>query len=135
MSNIYKVIILFTIILLCSCRKEVIVNFDEERRNIVGDWEVREDPASLITPTFDISFNEDGTGVRETIFGDEQAFEWLYQYNPEMVVISTGQAGLSLGSTQFYTVERNTDDEQIWTYESAPIGTTTGATITWRMEK
>lgn len=135
MKHIFNITILLISIFLFSCKDEPIINdFDEMRNKIVGDWEVTEDPSALGS-TFSISFNDDGTGVRESFLLDNQEFEWLYQYNPEKIVINNLQAGISLGSTQFYDVVTNKINKQVWTFESASFGVSEPIIITWTMDR
>ncbi len=140
MKNMRETIyfILFFIFLSCSNQ------FDEKRENIIGEWEITQATQEIRADTvhaesatsFCISFNEDGTGRRETIFQVDLDFDWLYQFNPEMVVISTDQTGSFLNNVTFYEVLTNKIDRQIWVWEVEPTSGVADVFIhSWRMER
>lgn len=136
------------LILLSSCSKNDNTLFDEKRNNIVGEWTVtqvvREIRADTVytesSGTFDITFNQDGTGIRETFLGINVDIEWLYQYNPEKVIIigtqGGGQGTIILASTQTYDITKNEDQRQIWESEVVLTGQIVDKYLhTWKMDK
>lgn len=139
-----KTILLFlTLVFFCGCTKED-NDFDTKRDNISGTWEVtqatqeiRADTVSQeSSTTFEITFNSDGSGLRQTFLDTEQEFEWLYQYNPEKVIISADQSGIQLSSVQIYDVVKNENQRQIWEFEVVLIGQAVDKyKHTWKMDK
>lgn len=137
------VLILLTIATIFGCTKED-SDFDTKKNNISGTWEVtqatqeiRADTVSQESSiTFEITFNSDGTGTRQTFLNTEQEFEWLYQYNPEKVMISAEQSGLQLSSAQIYDVIKNENKRQIWEFEVVLVGQPVDKyKHTWKMDK
>lgn len=139
-----KTILLFlTLVFFYGCTEED-NDFDTKRNNISGTWEVtqatqeiRADTVSLeSSTTFEITFNSDGSGLRQTFLDTEQEFEWLYQYNPEKVIISADQSGIQLSSVQIYDVVKNENQRQIWEFEVVLIGQPVDKyKHTWKMDK
>lgn len=114
--------ILFYLVLL-SCSNDD--DFTTSRNNIIGQWsvnhsvqEIRADTVYAESGTqFEITFNTDGTGSRNTIFGTEISFDWYYQFDPEVFVIVSKQSGFIFEDTQAHVVQKNESSMQIWTYE------------------
>ena len=139
-----RIILVFISLLIFSCSKDATEDFDIKRSNIVGDWQITQASQEIRADTiyaesssmFDISFNQDGTGIKESFLGTDINFEWLYQYNPEMVVINGIQEGLILSSVQFYNVSKNEMERQIWEFEVEPQnGIVDIYKHTWKMER
>lgn len=139
-----RIFLSLIILLFLSCSKDDSIDFDERRNNIVGDWEITQASQEIRADTvhaesssiFSISFYKDGTGTKETFLGSDVEFEWLYQYNPEKVVISGMQSGLVLSDVQFYTVTKNEMNRQIWEFEIDPQnGIVDKYKHTWKMER
>lgn len=66
----------------------------------------------------------------------EQEFEWLYQYNPEKVIIIATQSGPQLSSVQIYDITKNEPQRQIWEYEVVFDGLPVDKyEHTWKMDK
>lgn len=137
------IIILIFFVSALSCTKEE-NDFDIKRNNIVGTWEItqvsqeiRADTVSQeSSTTFEITFDSDGTGVRQTFLNTEQEFEWLYQYNPEKAIISADQSGIQLSSVQVYDIIKNESVRQIWEFEVVLIGQPVDKyKHTWKMDK
>lgn len=137
------VLILLTIATIFGCTKED-NDFDTKKNNISGTWEVtqatqeiRADTVSQeSSTTFEITFNSDGTGIQPTFLGTEQEFEWLYQYNPEKVIISADQSGIKLSSVQIYDIIKNENQRQIWEFEVVLVGQPVDKyKHTWKMDK
>ncbi len=134
MKNIARFSILIILMVATSCQKEGgDSTFDERRNNIIGEWSLSEttdtNPSGLI---FTINFNADGTGRKETtLFGNDIDFEWVYQFNPEQIVIKE-EAGTvvteigqlnTLAQTRIFDILRNTEDQQEWiTDDGFPFG-------------
>ncbi len=141
-----KRLILVSILLtLLSCRKDdAAIDFDVKRNNIVGDWEItqviqeiRADTLySESSNTLSISFSQDGTGTEDVLIGTVD-IEWLYQYNPEKVVITGAPSGpLILGSVQYYDIIKNEKNRQIWEFEVVPKnGVVDVYRNTWKMDR
>ena len=121
------IIFIFFSLVSWSCTKDA-DDFDTKRNNIIGSWEITQATQEIRADTvyaegstsFDITFNADGTGER-IILGFPANFEWLYQFNPEKVVIIQDQAPIGgsilLSSVQYYDVIKNESDRQIWEFE------------------
>ncbi len=90
-------------------------SFDVLRNNIIGSWEVKHSVQEIRSDTvygesvsvYDIQFNQDGTGIKSNVFGNDVDFEWYYQYNPEKVVIVSMPSGIFFEDTQVYDVQKN----------------------------
>lgn len=132
------------LIVLLSCSKDDTIDFDVKRNNIIGNWEITQASQEIradtvyaeSSTTFSISFNDDGTGTKETFIGTDVSFEWLYQYNPEKVVISGMQSGVVLSDVQFYNVIKNEMNRQIWEFEIYPqTGVVDLYKHTWKMDR
>ncbi len=131
-----------TSLLFSSCDKEEI-DYDEKRNNIIGSWDITQvtqeiradtlyDESSI---TLDITFNQDGSGTKETILGNVD-FEWIYQYNPEKVLISSEQSGVLFSNVQLYSVTKNEMDRQIWEFEEISLGGVADKyKHTWKMDR
>ncbi len=143
-----KLLVKITVLLFIftSCCKDDDNIFDEKRNNIVGEWEVTETSRDIRSDTvyaesdrtFEITFNQDGTGIIETFVGIDAGFEWLHQFNPEKVVINGVRSGsiLSLNSVQSYDVIENERNRQIWEYEVKPLdGVVDVYSHTWEMNR
>jgi hypothetical protein len=139
---------LFLFLTLCSVSlfscNEAEDDFDVRRNNIIGHWKVtqvtREFRADTLyaegSSVFEITFFSDGTGVRQTFVTSQVEIEWLYQYNPEKIVISTPQQGIFLNSVTFYEITKNEADRQIWEFEVVPPGGIVDVyKNTWKMDK
>jgi len=118
MKNIFKLTFVLIIFIFSSCNKDERPDYEIRKENIVGDWEVR-----LITPdpsdeqTFPISFNENGTGT--STFGLPFVpfnFEWIYQYDPEKLVIVQSPDQF-ISSTTCHNITINTSTSQEWDHE------------------
>ncbi len=141
-----RLLIIITVFsfLFSSCDRDDITTFDENRNNIVGMWEVTQVTQEIRdgsvhleqSTTFDIIFNQDGTGM-QPVLGTDVAIEWTYQYNPQKVVINGVKGGtISLASVQFYKVIKNEMEMQIWEFEIIPIfGIVDKYKHTWNMER
>jgi len=137
------IVMLITLVIIFGCMKED-NDFDTKRNNISGTWEVtqatqeiRADTVSQErSTTFEITFNIDGTGIKQTFLDTEQEFQWLYQYNPEKVIISADQSGIQLSSVQIYEIIKNENQRQIWEFEVILIGQPVDKyKHTWKMDK
>lgn len=137
------IFLLLALVGLIGCGKDD-NDFDTKRNNIVGTWEVtqatQEIRADTVTQesstTFEIAFYADGTGTRETFLDTEQEFEWLYQYNPEKVIIIATQSGPLLSSVQIYDITKNEPQRQIWEFEVVFDGQPVDKyKHTWKMDK
>ena len=115
---------LFLSLTILSCKKDD-DNYTTLRNNIVGEWMVNHSVQEIRADTvygesgfqFEITFHADGTGTRNSIFGIDIIFDWYYQFEPEIFVLVSKQAGFIFEDTQAYTVLKNEFSEQIWTYE------------------
>ncbi len=141
-----RLILASIIFALLSCRKDDgAIDFDVKRNNIVGDWEITQVTQEIradtlyaeSSNTLSISFYQDGTGTKEVFIGTDVDIEWLYQYNPEKVVITGAPSGpLILGSVQFYNIIKNEKNRQIWKFEVVPKnGVVDVYKLTWKMDR
>ncbi len=140
-----KLLIKITILLFAftSCCKDDDIDFDEKRNNIVGEWNVTQATREIRADTvyaessmeLTITFNQDGTGIKETILGAVE-FEWFYQFNPEQVVINSKQSGIILSNVQFYDITKNEMDRQIWEFEVESLSGIADVYLhTWKMDR
>ena len=138
-----SIFLLLALVCLIGCGKED-NDFDTKRNNIIGTWdvtqvsqEIRADTVTQETSTtFEIAFYTDGTGTRQIFLDTEQEFEWLYQYNPEKVIIIAAQSGPLLSSVQIHDITKNEPQRQIWESEVVFDGQPVDKyEYTWKMDK
>lgn len=107
---------------LLSCSNDD--DFTSSRNNIIGQWSVKHSTQEIRADTvyaesgttFEITFNADGTGTRNTILGIIP-FDWYYQFDPEVFILVSKQSGLIFENTQAHNVQKNESLNQIWMYE------------------
>ena len=141
-----KMFYLLISVLIMSCSKDDgdDINYDMLRANIFGTWEVIQTTQEIRADTvyaessreLEITFGDNGTGVRQSFLDTEINFDWFYQYNPEKVVIISKQEGLFLEDTQVYMVSKNEAEKQIWEFEVEDQARIADVfKHTWRMTK
>ena len=129
-----------------SCHKDeekkMLVDFNTKKANIVGDWSINttvqwfKNGAILIenNDMLEISLFEDGTGTRLTD-SSTIAFEWLYQYNPEAVIILDSDIAFSLIKNPIFRVLKNEKNKQTWKADSNGFGNWDVILHTWKMNR
>jgi len=137
MKNYFAFSLLLAVVILSSCQKDDESDYNIKRSNLFGEWEVTTQSNSGIDNTFTLIINEDGTGSKSTILQeDDISFEWIYQYDPEKIVLKEFVGSLSLGNTTFYSITKNKVDEQTWTSEAVDLsGGPLTVSFTWELER
>lgn len=151
MKNIFRLSILLLLIVMSSCRDEAgVSDFDEKRNNIIGEWTLTQTTNGNTNSdfTYNISFDADGTGERASnIFIPSPStiqFEWVYQFNPEQIVIKETSGTIitelgqfmSLPNTFIFDVLQNSVDAQEWTTDDGfAINPGEVVTMNWSMER
>jgi hypothetical protein len=136
--------------LILSCNDEIIDVSQINRSQLIGEWMVENhseertldsnDLVNEVNSHFTIILNEDGTGFIENSIVLEP-LEWVYQYSPEMVVISETQTILGgigqLRSTTFFDIIQNDNTNQKWaaTYSSVEGSIMTIVQLEWALTK
>ncbi len=105
-------------------------DFDERRNNLIGEWRVsrltqeiyRNEIVAEYNGTFTLMLAEDGTGVQERPFiidsSISENINWLYQYNPEQIIVAPEPSGSFLSSSLIFNITINESERQEWVGES-----------------
>ncbi|MFK8102069.1 MAG: hypothetical protein AB8G15_06085 [Saprospiraceae bacterium] len=153
-SKIYYLLFCTFLFLLVSCQEEnkkentavPIVDINARKANIVGNWTLDLNRKWKINGNteienieqYDISFYEDGSGVKYTDTSTVD-FNWFYQFGPEKFMLiyqndSNGIFGIS-DDNQIYTVTKNTQTEQGWTIKFIGVGPWDEILEVWMMNR
>ena len=143
---IYKPLVILLLVSIFACGEDdVSSQIINKRDNIIGEWKINLISEEIRSDTVynessdlrDISFNADGTGIRQTLFTDSEMIEWYYQTDPEKVIIVTeSEFNPAISFTQVHTVIENTEDNQVWQYEVVPTSGSADKYInTWKMRR
>jgi len=137
MKNLFNLSILFSLVVLFSCQKEEPTEYEIRKGNIVGDWIVMPEVLLGIDDTFSITFNADGTGTRTFPSLTEQIdFEWVYQFNPEKVLIIESTEMFNIVRSSGYSIITNTSTEQNWNVDHVDSnGTNPSLMSNWQLRR
>ncbi len=109
-----------------SCTEDPNEIFNAERNTFVGKWQIQIDKKIYRSDTLyfsvnsikEITFLVDGGGeIDQGIFGIER-IEWIYQFDPERIFITTySNFNVLLQYFYLFIIEENSVNSQKWIYE------------------
>ncbi|MCB0516378.1 MAG: hypothetical protein R2798_03685 [Chitinophagales bacterium] len=136
------------------CKEEELEDallFEKKRNQIVGKWELNEtaiylyaDGTKTETSNTEITFREDGTGTAYLWRIVEVNTQWLYQLNPEVVVLQINNSvdtsfSVASQSGKFIDVLLNQPNKQKWSYSEyntfVDYPNTIEVNYTWEMDR
>lgn len=114
-------------LLFIGCKEEQQTNFQLERENLLGDWDVAAEFTELVDgmevndffSQYNLDINDDGTAVLRSFIVD--SLFWYYQAEPKTILLLSSSFGPNVNfyTAGVYDVVENSRDRHVWKFQNS----------------